>query len=111
MKAQMAFVIVHAVLECTACIAHQLARPWQAYNIELRECLISLSHTPDPQVESKMQQLALEALRLSGCRLLLNPAVHEALISGHPKHGHDAQHQLDQTFYISLLVSHSHLPS
>ena len=79
----------------------------QAYNTELRECLVHLNRASDAQVQTKMQQLALEALRLAGCRLLLNPAVHDALINGQMEHGHEAQQQLDQTFYMSLLVTHS----
>ena len=64
-----------------------------------------------------MQQLTLEALRLVGCRLAMNPAVHQAFMtgqhqayrSGQIKLGQVVQHQLGQTFYTSLLVSHSWL--
>ncbi len=76
----------------------------QAYNTELKECLVHLNWRADVEVESKMQQLALEALRLSGCRLLMNPAEHKHLITGRMNHGHKAQHKLDQSFYINLLV-------
>ncbi len=52
-----------------------------------------------------MQQLALEALRLAGCRLVMNPAEHLSLITGRMNHGHEAQHSLDHAFYVNLLVS------
>jgi hypothetical protein len=52
-----------------------------------------------------MQQLALEALRLAGCRSVMNPAEHSSLITGRMNHGHKAQHSLDHAFYVNLLVS------
>ena len=60
-----------------------------------------------------MQQLTLEALRLVGCRLLMNPQLHQAFMTGqYPavntgqnKFGQVVQQQLDRTFYTSLLVS------
>ncbi len=52
-----------------------------------------------------MQQLALEALRLAGCRLVMNPAEHLSLITGRMNHEHEAQHSLDHAFYVNLLVS------
>ncbi len=51
-----------------------------------------------------MQQLALEALRLAGCRLVMNPAEHLSLVTGRMNHGHEAQHSLDHAFYVNLLV-------
>ena len=77
----------------------------QAYNSELRECLLHLSCTTDERVQNTMQQLALEALRLAGCRLVMNPAEHLSLITGRMNHGHEAQHSLDHAFYVKLLVS------
>lgn len=77
----------------------------QVYNSELRHCLVHLSKTADEDVERSMHQLALEALRLLGCRLLLNPSAHKHLITGRMYHGHEAQHVLDHTFYVNLLVS------
>lgn len=60
-----------------------------------------------------MQQLTLEALRLVACRLAMNPAVHQAFMTGQDQayksgqinRGQVVQHQLGQTFYTSLLVS------
>lgn len=82
----------------------QFAALWTAYNSELRECLLHLSWTTDEGWQITMQQLALEALRLAGCRLVMNPAEHLSLISGRMNHGHEAQHTLDHTFYVNLLI-------
>ena len=90
----------------TRALVDDLAHDWQAYNVELRQCLVSLSCSLEEHVESRMHQLALEALRLVGCRISLNPAVHKALVNGRGSLGQVALHQLDRTFYTSLLVSH-----
>ena len=103
--------------QCFACskkiLVEVVALCWQAYNVELRRCFVSLSESPKPHVESSMQQLTLEALRLVGCRLLMNPQLHQAFMTGqYPavdtgqiKVGQVVQQQLDQTFYTNLLVS------
>jgi len=67
--------------------------------------LLHLSWSKDEEVKTTMQQLALEALRLAGCRLVMNPAQHLSLITGRMNHGHEAQHSLDHAFYVNLLVS------
>ncbi|DBA86282.1 hypothetical protein WJX77_007619 [Trebouxia sp. C0004] len=82
----------------------QFAALWTAYNSELQECLLHLSWTTDEGVQTTMQQLALEALRLAGCRLLMNPAEHSYLITGRMNHGHEAQHSLDHAFFVNLLI-------
>ncbi|DBA72486.1 TPA: hypothetical protein ACH3X2_010251 [Trebouxia sp. C0005] len=82
----------------------QLTSAEEAYNSELRECLLHLSWTTDEGVQTTMQQLALEALRLAGCRLVMNPAEHLSLIKGRMNDGHEAQHSLDHAFYINLLI-------
>lgn len=82
----------------------QFAALWTAYNSELRECLLHLSWSTDEGVKNTMQQLALEALRLAGCRLVMNPAEHLSLITGRMNHGHEAQHSLDHAFYVNLLI-------
>lgn len=94
-------------------LAEVVALCWQAYNVELRRCLVSLSCSPEAHVESSMQQLTLEALRLVGCRLLMNPQLHQAFMTGRYiaantsqiQLGQVVQQQLDRTFYTSLLVS------
>ena len=66
--------------------------------------MLHLSWSTDEGVKTTMQQLALEALRLAGCRLVMNPAEHLSLIAGRMNHGHEAQHSLDHAFYVNLLV-------
>ena len=77
----------------------------QAYNVELKQCLVSLNEHADKAVEDRMLQLGLEALRIAGCQLLLNPAAVKHLLHGRMSHGSQPAHQLDHTFYVNLLVS------
>ena len=65
---------------------------------------MSLNEHADKAVEDRMLQLGLEALRIAGCQLLLNPAAVKHLLNGRMSHGSQPAHQLDHIFYVNLLV-------
>lgn len=90
--------------QITACPLESFAALWTAYNVELKQCLVSLNEHADKAVEDRMLQLGLEALRIAGCQLLLNPAAVKHLLNGRMSHGNQPPHQLDHTFYVNLLI-------
>ncbi|DBB01931.1 hypothetical protein WJX77_006316 [Trebouxia sp. C0004] len=76
---------------------------WTVYVCELGRCLLKLKDSSDPVLETRMQELTVEAISLVGHRLLRNPASHKDLATGQMNQDQAKQHKLDAKFYKNLL--------
>ena len=81
----------------------------QDYIQAMKECQAALARCADRDTEARMYALTLEAIRISGTRILRAPAAHAALLNG--KLGEKMQKpslpRPDIPFCIKLMVGHA----
>ena len=76
----------------------------QDYNREIGACMLHLKEHEDPVVPARMQDLAIEALNVTG-RTMLKPTNHRAILNSRLDDATPVSHKPGKAFYQGVLVS------